>query len=88
MDGRHIGHSADDFGIFLRNQIRPIQRLAEAAEEFGKGRDTPEFRPSGASEVRRASASFIEMRDRIQRKSSSAQPCWQGSATICAPSPA
>ena len=40
-------------GIFLRNQIRPIQRLAEAAEEFGKGRDTPEFRPSGASEVRR-----------------------------------
>jgi two-component system osmolarity sensor histidine kinase EnvZ len=55
-------------GIFLRNQIRPIQRLAEAAEEFGKGRDTPEFRPSGASEVRRASASFIEMRDRIQRQ--------------------
>lgn len=55
-------------GVFLRNQIRPIQRLAEAAEEFGKGRDTPEFRPRGASEVRRASASFIEMRDRIQRQ--------------------
>jgi len=55
-------------GVFLRNQIRPIQRLAEAAEEFGKGRDTPEFRPAGASEVRRAAASFIEMRDRIQRQ--------------------
>lgn len=55
-------------GAFLRNQIRPIQRLAEAAEEFGKGRDTPDFRPAGASEVRRAAASFIEMRDRIQRQ--------------------
>ena len=55
-------------GIFLRNQIRPIQRLAHAAEEFGKGRDSPEFHPSGASEVRRASASFIEMRDRLRRQ--------------------
>ncbi len=52
--------------IFLRNQIRPIQRLAEAAERFGKGADTPNFRPAGASEVRRAAASFIEMRDRIK----------------------
>ena len=85
MDGRHIGHSADDFGIFLRNQIRPIQRLAEAAEEFGKGRDTPEFRPSGASEVRRASASFIEMRDRIQRQIEQRTTMLAGSATICAP---
>jgi len=55
-------------GIFLRNQIRPIQRLAEAAERFGKGMDMPHFRPSGASEVRRASAAFMEMRDRIQRQ--------------------
>lgn len=54
--------------IFLRNQIRPIQRLAEAAERFGKGIDMPHFRPSGASEVRRASAAFIEMRNRIQRQ--------------------
>ncbi|MEL0150690.1 MAG: ATP-binding protein [Rhodobiaceae bacterium] len=55
-------------GVFLRNQIRPIQRLAEAAEEFGKGRDMPNFRPAGATEVRSAAASFIEMRDRIERQ--------------------
>ena len=39
--------------LFLRNQIRPILRLADAAEEFGKGRDV-DFRPSGAREVRQA----------------------------------
>jgi two-component system, OmpR family, osmolarity sensor histidine kinase EnvZ len=55
-------------GIFLRNQVRPIQRLAEAAERFGKGVDMPNFRPSGAAEVRSAAASFMKMRDRIQRQ--------------------
>jgi len=54
--------------IFLRNQIRPIQRLAAAAESFGKGRPIGEFRPSGAREVRRASESFLEMRRRIERQ--------------------
>ncbi len=54
--------------IFLRNQIRPIQRLAQAAEGFGKGRDVPDFRPQGASEVRRAAAAFLNMRERIQRQ--------------------
>ncbi len=54
--------------IFLRNQIRPIQQLAAAAESFGKGRAAPEFRPRGASEVRKASAAFIEMRRRIERQ--------------------
>lgn len=54
--------------IFLRNQIRPIQRLAEAAERFGKGQPVPEdFRPRGAQEVKRATISFLEMRDRIER---------------------
>ena len=54
--------------LFLRNQIRPIQRLSEAAERFGKGQDIPEdFRPRGASEVRQATSAFIEMRDRIER---------------------
>jgi len=54
--------------LFLRNQIRPIQRLAEAAERFGKGRAIPDdFKPRGAREVRRATSSFIEMRDRIER---------------------
>ncbi len=52
--------------LFLRNQIKPILRLAEAADSFGKGRPFPEdFRPRGAREVRQASQSFIEMRDRI-----------------------
>ena len=53
--------------LFLRNQIRPIQRLATAAEEFGKGGDVPNFRPSGATEVRAAAAAFLDMKDRIQR---------------------
>jgi two-component system osmolarity sensor histidine kinase EnvZ len=54
--------------LFLRNQIRPIQRLAEAAERFGKGQQISEdFKPRGATEVRRATVSFLEMRDRIER---------------------
>ncbi len=55
--------------LFLRNQIRPIQKLAEAAESFGKGRPMPEdFRPRGAEEVRRAGSAFIQMRERIERQ--------------------
>ncbi len=55
--------------LFLRNQIRPIQNLAEAAESFGKGRAMPEgFRPRGAQEVRRAGQAFLEMRERIERQ--------------------
>jgi two-component system, OmpR family, osmolarity sensor histidine kinase EnvZ len=53
--------------LFLHNQIRPIQRLADAAESFGKGREVPNFRPRGAREVRRAAAAFIEMKSRIER---------------------
>jgi two-component system osmolarity sensor histidine kinase EnvZ len=53
--------------LFLRNQIRPILRLAEAAESFGKGREAPNFRPRGAREVRRAAQAFIEMKERIER---------------------
>lgn len=52
--------------LFLRNQIRPILKLADAAEAFGKGRDA-DFRPRGASEVRRAGAAFIEMKRRVER---------------------
>lgn len=54
--------------IFLRNQIRPIERLATAAESFGMGRDVERFRPQGASEVRRAAQAFMEMRSRIERQ--------------------
>jgi two-component system osmolarity sensor histidine kinase EnvZ len=53
--------------LFLRNQIKPILRLADAAESFGKGRDAPDFRPRGAREVRRASLAFLEMKTRIER---------------------
>jgi len=53
--------------LFLRNQIKPIVRLADAAEAFGKGRDAPNFRPRGAREVRRAAAAFMEMKVRIER---------------------
>ena len=52
--------------LFLRNQIRPILRLADAAEAFGKGRDA-DFRPRGAREVRRAGNAFIEMKRRVER---------------------
>ena len=54
--------------IFLRNQVRPIRRLALAAERFGKGQDVPEFKPEGAREVRQASAAFLQMRERIKRQ--------------------
>ncbi len=54
--------------LFLRNQIRPIRRLAAAAESFGKGRLNVELKPSGAREVRQAATAFINMRDRIQRQ--------------------
>lgn len=54
---------------FLRNQIKPIQQLAKAAESFGKGRETPhDFRPRGAEEVKRAGFAFLQMRERIERQ--------------------
>ncbi len=53
--------------IFIRNQVKPIRRLADAAERFGKGQNDPDFLPSGAREVRQAAASFLEMKDRIER---------------------
>ena len=54
--------------MFLRNQIRPILALADAAEGLGRGRDAPDFRPCGAREVRRAAQAFIDMRRRIERQ--------------------
>lgn len=52
--------------MFLRNQLRPIKRLAEAAEAFGKGEAVP-YRPRGALEVRAAGGAFLDMRNRIER---------------------
>lgn len=54
--------------IFMRNQIKPIRRLAEAAEAIGKGRDVPWFKPEGAAEVRQAAAALLIMRDRLRRQ--------------------
>jgi two-component system osmolarity sensor histidine kinase EnvZ len=53
--------------LFLRNQMKPIERLASAAEAFGKGRPVADFKPHGATEVRKASIAFIQMRERIDR---------------------
>ncbi|HYF22206.1 MAG TPA: ATP-binding protein [Caulobacteraceae bacterium] len=53
--------------LFIRNQVRAIERLAEAAEAFGKGVDVAEFKPYGAKEVRQAAWAFHAMRERIQR---------------------
>ena len=54
--------------LFMRNQVRPVRRLARVAEDFGKGRDVPDFRPQGAYEVRQAGIAFVAMRNRIQRQ--------------------
>lgn len=54
--------------IFMRNQIRPIRRLALAARAFGLGRDVRNFKPEGAREVRQAAEAFNQMRDRIRRQ--------------------
>ena len=53
--------------IFLKNQTRPIIKLAEASEKFGRGDDLEEFRPSGALEIRKAGYEFERMRKRIRR---------------------
>lgn len=54
--------------LFMRNQLRPVRRLADAAESFGKGGDVADFKPEGASEIKRAGDAFVRMRDRIQRQ--------------------
>jgi two-component system osmolarity sensor histidine kinase EnvZ len=54
--------------VFMRNQVRPLRRLATAADRFGKGQDVPDFKPQGATEVRLAAAAFNRMRARIQRQ--------------------
>ncbi len=53
--------------IYLRNQLRPIKRLARAAEAFGRGRHDP-YTPAGAIEVRAAGNAFVDMRQRIERQ--------------------
>lgn len=52
--------------VYLRNQLRPIKRLARAAEAFGRGRHIP-YTPAGAIEMRAAGNAFVDMRARIER---------------------
>jgi len=56
--------------VFLRNQLRPIKRMARAATDYGKGRITP-FTPTGAVEVRAAGTAFLDMRNRLERQTQS-----------------
>ena len=53
--------------FFIRNQAKPISRLADAADAFGRGQDISSYKPSGAAEVRLAGQSFLKMRNRIKR---------------------
>lgn len=66
-----IGSAVVLFGIaiiFMRNQIRPIRRLAIVAEKLGKGQDVPDFKPVGAREVRQAARAFLDMKERLKRQ--------------------
>lgn len=54
--------------IFIRNQVKPIRQLAEAADAFGRGQDVERFKPAGAREVRQAAHAFIDMRARLRRQ--------------------
>ncbi len=53
--------------LFMRNQVRPIRRLAVAVDDFGKGREVPDVSPSGADEIRSLTTAFNLMRARIRR---------------------
>lgn len=53
--------------LYLRNQVRPITRLAKAAEAFGRGQHMP-YRPAGPTEARAAGRAFVDMRARIERQ--------------------
>ena len=54
--------------LFIRNQVRAIERLSQAAERFGRGEEDPKFKPYGATEVRAAAEAFLKMKARIQRQ--------------------
>ena len=53
--------------IFMRQQIKPIERLSKAAQQFGIGMKMENFKPSGASEVRKAAEAYLKMQERIER---------------------
>ena len=53
--------------IFMRQQIKPIEKLSKAAQQFGLGKKMENFKPSGATEVRRAAEAYLKMQERIER---------------------
>ena len=53
--------------MFMRQQIKPIEKLSKAAQQFGLGMKMEDFKPSGASEVREAAEAYLKMQERIER---------------------
>lgn len=54
--------------VFMHNQVKPLRRLAIAADRFGKGRSFPELKPEGATEIRKVSRAFLDMKERLHRQ--------------------
>ncbi|MBX9620895.1 MAG: HAMP domain-containing protein [Alphaproteobacteria bacterium] len=54
--------------IFMHNQVKPLRRLAIAADRFGKGRSFPDFKPEGATEIRKVTRAFLDMKARLNRQ--------------------
>lgn len=54
--------------LFLHNQVKPLRRLAIAADRFGKGRSFPDFKPEGSNEIRKVAQAFLRMRERLHRQ--------------------
>jgi len=54
--------------VFMHNQVKPLRRLAIAADRFGKGRSFPSFKPEGATEIRKVTQAFLDMKERLQRQ--------------------
>lgn len=54
--------------VFMHNQVKPLRRLAIAADRFGKGRSFPYFKPEGATEIRKVTQAFLNMKERLQRQ--------------------
>jgi two-component system osmolarity sensor histidine kinase EnvZ len=54
--------------VFMHNQVKPLRRLAIAADRFGKGRSFPHFKPEGSTEIRKVAQAFLNMKERLQRQ--------------------
>jgi two-component system osmolarity sensor histidine kinase EnvZ len=54
--------------MFMHNQVKPLRRLAIAADRFGKGRLFPDLKPEGATEIRKVAKAFLGMRERLHRQ--------------------